>query len=123
MTICDADAGVCELKEIPDNIDVEAAIPGNCEIKTVTTNNPDGTVTVKEVIVCEDDSKPQAATQTVTVCDSDEGVCEEKVLPGSLEIENAMPDHCQIEEIMVTNPDGTISYKEIVVCSEEDKAA
>ena len=49
VTICDADRGFCQVKEIAAHIDVEATMSGHCELRDIEL--PDGSIAYG-VIVC-----------------------------------------------------------------------
>jgi len=120
VTVCDADKNICTEKELPAQVDIDASLPRGCEKKIISSQHPDGTFSEKEVVVCEgDETGPPPETQNVVVCDLDEGVCEEKALPGHIDIEGTMPDECELAGVAVTNPDGTVSYDEFVACKDE----
>ena len=53
VTICEDE--VCEEKELPSHIDIEATMPDHCVLETVEVVNPDGSITTKKVVVCNEE--------------------------------------------------------------------
>jgi len=94
------------IKEIPASIDIENSLPGHCKFELVPIDNPDGTVTEEMVVRCVTPKKTHTM-RSVRVC-NDYG-CEIKEIPSYVDIEEAMPDHCEYKIVPVTNPDGTVT--------------
>ena len=50
-------------------------------------------------------------SKVVTVCESEQGICEEKVVPFEIDIESEIPKRCKISDIVL--PNRTVKIKSI----------
>lgn len=54
-------------------------------------------------------------SKVVTVCESEQGICEEKVVPFEIDIESEIPKRCKISDIVLPNR----TVKSVVLCDSE----
>ena len=53
---------------------------------------------------------------TVTICDEQTGICEEKAIPEHIDVEATMPKACDVQEVVL----GGGKSKNIVVCNKDE---